>query len=150
MKSNRKQPAEPTISRCVDGQNPISRMESLRRMLLDWRRTMLKEIDELLGDRLMSENRDLVESVPDESDQALMNMERERDLSLMEMRNRQREMIDSALVRLEEGRYGRCEDCEGDISEKRLKVVPFARRCLRCQEKQELLEKIEREENQVY
>ena len=83
-------------------------------------------------------------------DQALMNAERERDLSLMEMRNRSRQMIDAALARLDEGTYGRCEDCDKEISEKRLQAVPFARRCLTCQQHHELLEKIEHEDNQVF
>ena len=31
--------------------------------------------------------------------------------------------------------YGTCEDCEGEISMKRLKAVPWALRCIPCQER---------------
>ena len=51
-------------------------------------------------------------------------------------------------MKLEEGTYGRCADCGAEITEKRLRAVPFARRCVTCQEKQEMLEKIEMEEEQ--
>ena len=39
-----------------------------------------------------------------------------------------------ALVRLEEGEYGRCIECDGPISPKRLKAVPWTDHCLVCQE----------------
>src|SRR5437764_3840469 len=84
-------------------QDPHDRLESLRKMLLEQRKTVLQEIEELLGDRRLCETRELVQSVLDEGDQASMNAERERDLSLMEMRNRGRQMIDAALARLDEG-----------------------------------------------
>jgi len=78
-----------------------------------------------------------------------LDSERAREISIMEMRNRVRQQIDEALVRLGEGNYGLCSDCGVEISEKRLKAVPFARRCVACQEKQEMLEKIEQEEDQT-
>jgi DnaK suppressor protein len=40
--------------------------------------------------------------------------------------------IDNALVKMEEGRYGRCEACGKPIPIKRLRVVPEARHCIRC------------------
>ena len=42
-----------------------------------------------------------------------------------------------ALVRLEEGEYGRCIECDGPISPKRLKAVPWTDHCLICQEVRE-------------
>lgn len=42
--------------------------------------------------------------------------------------------IDAALERLNRGEYGACEECEQQISEKRLKAVPWTRYCLGCQE----------------
>jgi DnaK suppressor protein len=75
-----------------------------------------------------------------------MDLERELGISLMEMRNRKRQLIDEALTRLSEGTYGLCAECGVEISEKRLNAVPFARLCVECQSRQELLEKIEKEE----
>ncbi|MDQ2776620.1 MAG: TraR/DksA family transcriptional regulator [Acidobacteriota bacterium] len=42
--------------------------------------------------------------------------------------------IDAALDRLNLGDYGICEECDESIPEKRLKVVPWTRYCLHCQE----------------
>lgn len=121
------------------------RKDTLRKILTARRQEVMKEIDELLGNRMSDEYQRRVDSAPDVGDQALLDTERVRDISILEMRNRMREQIDEALVKLEEGTYGRCADCKVEISEKRLRTVPFARRCVACQSKQELLEKIEME-----
>ena len=40
--------------------------------------------------------------------------------------------IKNALLRLEEGEYGYCEDCGEDIPTKRLELNPTAVRCVSC------------------
>ena len=125
------------------------RRDALRKILLDRRQEVLKEIEELIGHQLSDDAQNRIDSVPDIGDQALLDSERGRDISILEMRNRMRQNIDEALIRLDEGAYGSCSDCGVEISEKRLKAVPFARRCVACQAKEELLEKIEREEDQT-
>jgi RNA polymerase-binding transcription factor len=40
--------------------------------------------------------------------------------------------IDAALHRLEIGTYGTCDSCRQPIPAERLKLVPYARRCVRC------------------
>ncbi len=47
-------------------------------------------------------------------------------------------MIEAALRSIEDGRYGICQDCDQEISEKRLKYYPNAQRCLACQEAVEI------------
>ena len=42
-----------------------------------------------------------------------------------------------ALERLEQGIYGVCLECDGEISENRLKVKPTATLCIDCQEARE-------------
>ena len=46
------------------------------------------------------------------------------------------DQIGGALRRLAEGRYGRCERCDRPIPRERLEVLPHARFCVPCQEKQ--------------
>ena len=121
------------------------RKDTLRKILMDRRQEVMKEIEGLLGNRMSDEYQRRVDSAPDVGDQALLDTERVRDISLLEMRNKMRQQIDEALTKLEEGTYGRCADCKVEISEKRLRTVPFARRCVACQSKQELLDKIEME-----
>lgn len=42
--------------------------------------------------------------------------------------------IDDALARLDEGTYGKCARCGGEIGAQRLEVVPFTPFCRRCAE----------------
>lgn len=42
-------------------------------------------------------------------------------------------LIDSAMARMSDGTYGRCEDCELPIEIERLSATPFASRCFDCQ-----------------
>ncbi|MBY0525937.1 MAG: TraR/DksA C4-type zinc finger protein [Gemmataceae bacterium] len=39
---------------------------------------------------------------------------------------------DAALRRIDEGAYGRCENCGGDISTARLDAVPYTAYCVDC------------------
>jgi DnaK suppressor protein len=123
------------------------RQEVLHKMLLGKRQEIIREIEESLGQSLTEDQQRRLESARDVGDQALMDLERELGISLMEMRNRRRQSIDEALTRLHEGTYGICAECGVEISEKRLQAVPFAKLCVGCQSRAELLEKIEREED---
>ena len=123
------------------------RQEVLQKMLIGKRQEIIKEIEESLGQSLTEDQQRRLESARDVGDQALMDLERELGISLMEMRNRRRQSIDEALTRLHEGTYGICAECGVEISEKRLQAVPFAKLCVECQSRAELLEKIEREED---
>lgn len=60
----------------------------------------------------------------------------ERDLAI---RNVDREstllrQVKAALERFNDGTFGTCIDCESAISPKRLAAVPWATRCIQCQE----------------
>jgi DnaK suppressor protein len=123
------------------------RQEVLQKMLLGKRQEIMKEIEGSLGQSLTEDQQRRLESARDVGDQALMDLERELGISLMEMRNRRRQSIDEALTRLHEGTYGICAECGIEISEKRLQAVPFAKLCVECQSRAELLEKIEKEED---
>lgn len=47
-----------------------------------------------------------------------------------------REVAD-ALLRIEEGSYGKCMNCSKEIPKKRLEVFPSAKRCVECESKAE-------------
>ena len=122
------------------------RREALQQMLMRKRQEILKEIEGSLGQSSTEDQQRRLESAKDVGDQALMDLDRELGISLMEMRNRRRQAIDEALTRLNEGTYGICAECGIEISERRLEAVPFAKLCVECQSREELLEKIEKEE----
>lgn len=57
--------------------------------------------------------------------------------SLVDRRARELKEIDRALEDVEAGRYGICRECGEEIAQARLRVMPFAIRCVRCQASQE-------------
>lgn len=59
--------------------------------------------------------------------------DREFALSLVSTEQDALYEIDEALRRIDGGRYGLCESCEGIIESNRLRALPFARNCLGCQ-----------------
>lgn len=139
------QPQKPKLS-AREREAYERRKDALQQMLMQKRQEIMREIEGSLGQSLTEDQQRRLESARDVGDQALMDLERELGISLMEMRNRKRQLIDEALTRLSEGSYGLCAECGVEISEKRLNAVPFARLCVQCQSRQELLEKIEKEE----
>ncbi len=62
-----------------------------------------------------------------------------RDLMIGMIENKEAELvdIDRALEKIDEGTYGKCENCEADIPRKRLKALPFARLCIGCKQREE-------------
>ncbi len=68
--------------------------------------------------------------------------ERDRELGLL-LGDREREKIhsiDEALLRIDEGDYGTCEECDEDIPLGRLKAMPFTRHCVKCKSDLEKLQ----------
>jgi DnaK suppressor protein len=63
----------------------------------------------------------------------------------MQMKSETLKKIDAAILRLEQGSYGRCQECDQEISEARLRALPFAVLCLDCQEQAEDRVRYERE-----
>jgi RNA polymerase-binding transcription factor DksA len=45
--------------------------------------------------------------------------------------------IQDALDRIEQGTFGRCEACGGNINRDRLRALPQSRYCIRCAEEVE-------------
>lgn len=57
------------------------------------------------------------------------------NLALEDNLEKQLRDVDDALENIEKGTYGRCENCQGEISLERLKAYPAAKKCLDCSEK---------------
>ena len=60
------------------------------------------------------------------------NFEQEFTLSLMESDAGTLEKIEAALERVEDGTYGRCEECGAKIPKTRLNAIPYATMCVKC------------------
>jgi DnaK suppressor protein len=72
--------------------------------------------------------------VTDPEEQSVNDFVQDVDLALMQMKSETLKKIDQALLRLEEGTYGVCQECEKEIAPARLRALPFAALCRDCQE----------------
>ena len=78
-----------------------------------------------------------VTQVKDDEERSMEDFVLGMDFALMEMESETLRKIDEALLRLDEGSYGVCSECDESISEMRLKALPFASLCRGCQEQAE-------------
>ncbi len=122
------------------------RPEVLRTLLIGRRTTLQREIDHLIAQHRDSHT-DYRDKVLDMEDMSMRDATGAQQIALLEARTQERVQLDEALRRLDDGTYGICEDCEAPISPGRLRALPFAKRCITCQEQFELFENIVRRED---
>jgi len=65
------------------------------------------------------------------------NFDQEFTLSLMETEEDTLAQIEAALERIEDGVYGKCDECGGPIKKSRLNIIPYAALCIKCAEASE-------------
>ena len=77
------------------------------------------------------------EGAQDIADKASSSYTKEFLFSLSNTERDMLQQVDAALHRLDDHRFGFCVVCEDEMDRKRLEAVPWAKRCISCQEKQE-------------
>jgi RNA polymerase-binding transcription factor DksA len=65
------------------------------------------------------------------------NFEQEMSLNLLQNEEQVLDEIAAALDRINQGTFGRCEECDTEIPKARLQAVPYARYCVECARKLE-------------
>ena len=73
----------------------------------------------------------------DSDDVSHREADREMDMALGDLEIGELGAVSAALRRLQEGRYGLCADCGEVIAFDRLKVEPWALRCIGCEARRE-------------
>jgi DnaK suppressor protein len=71
------------------------------------------------------------------ADTATETYDRELDYTLEENSEHVLAEIDAALVRIDDGTYGTCTNCQKQIPEERLEALPWATLCIDCQRDRE-------------
>ncbi|RJP21059.1 MAG: TraR/DksA family transcriptional regulator [Deltaproteobacteria bacterium] len=117
-------------------------MKTIKDMLLKMRVELVQEI----ARRSKATTEAGAQDIGDILDSVSEERTRELDMILTDREKRKLLQIDDALDRIEENTYGQCEECGVKIPRPRLKVLPFAKYCVECQEKTEREEKYTREE----
>jgi DnaK suppressor protein len=77
------------------------------------------------------------EGAQDIADKAASSYTKEFLFSLSNNERDVLQLVEEALVRVGSDDFGVCVVCEDEMDRKRLEAVPWAKRCLTCQEKQE-------------
>ena len=119
-----------------------------KKELKDFKKLILKRKDEILDDIKHISDDTLKKSQKEASgdisgysyhmaDVATDTYDREFSLGLASNERKLLYELDDALKKIEEGVFGICEDCKVLIAKSRLKAVPQARLCVKCQEKKE-------------
>jgi DnaK suppressor protein len=119
-----------------------SRYNELRKMLEDRRRELMNEVQGKMRDVRSAEGKE--REVLDQGESSEVDIQEDIEFALIQMKSETLNKIDAALRRLEEGTYGNCFECGDEISEARLRALPFAVRCIECEEARESAEQRER------
>jgi DnaK suppressor protein len=110
-----------------------TRNADLKQMLSERRREMQDEVQR----RIRDGRTDRPKEVRDVLEHSDADIRGDIEFSLLQMRAETLSRIDEALVRLAAGKYGSCFECDGEISEQRLRALPFAVRCQSCEKRRE-------------
>ena len=109
------------------------RHDALREMLLERRRALSAEVHGRVRDKRTGD----MEPGRDNLEVSDADIQGDLALSLLVMRSEALSRLDEAVRRLETGGYGTCVECASAIAEARLRVLPFAIRCIACEETRE-------------
>jgi len=119
-----------------------------RKELSEFKKIVLKRKEEVLDDIKHISEDTLKKSQKEASgdisgytyhmaDVATDNYDREFSLGLASNERKVIYELDDALKKIEDGTFGICEDCKSLIAKNRIKAVPNARLCVKCQQKRE-------------
>ncbi len=113
------------------------RLTRLSELLLTEKRHLWGEVRRELFTSIGEELHSQYELPQDAGEQGLMDLLEDVGLVVTDIRRQELTRMDEALRRLREGTYGICEECGTEIDEARLRVAPYAGRCIDCQKRLE-------------
>lgn len=116
-------------------------LDQYKKVLLNLRERVSSEVGNLTKDYLRKSSKDSSGDISGHpfhmADAASGAFDTEFNLGLASNEQKTVYEIDQALIRLKDGTYGICEDCQKPIGKNRLKAVPFAKYCVKHQESHE-------------
>ena len=107
-----------------------------REKLLALRASLLGDMTQMEGDALKDHCK--TTSIPTDMEElGSDNAEQELTLDLLGSDKDILDQIEAAIQRIEDGGYGRCEECGEQILKTRLDAIPYAAECVRCASQQQ-------------
>lgn len=129
------------ITRKITKKLTKKELQDFGKLILKTKEKVLDEIKHISEDTLKKSQKDAAGDISGYTyhmaDVASDTYDREFSLGLASNERQSLYELDDAIKKIEEGTFGICEECKSLISKTRLKAVPFARFCLKCQEKKE-------------
>jgi DnaK suppressor protein len=124
------------------------RYVELKKILEERRREILSEVQEKMRDVRAVGASGEGQGVLDAAETSEADIQDDIELALIQMKSETLHKIEEALARLDEQTYGYCFECGDEISERRLRALPFAVRCKDCEEAREIAQQRERQLSQ--
>ncbi len=115
-----------------------ARFDELRRMLGARRDEIAGAVQHKIRDVRADATQAGGHRLSDTSGMPEADIQEDIEFALLQMKTETLTKINAALGRLEEGTYGYCYECGEEIAGQRLRALPFAERCLDCEEVHEL------------
>jgi DnaK suppressor protein len=116
-------------------------LSEYKKLILKRKEEVLDDIQHISEDTLKKSQKDASGDISGYTyhmaDVATDTYDREFSLGLASNGREMLYGLDDAIKRIEEGTFGICEECKVVITKSRLKAVPWARYCVKCQEKKE-------------
>jgi len=110
----------------------VNRRQDLKTVLANRRRDLMTDVRTKIRDaRIEGANECVVRDDVETSDASIQE---EIGFALIGMKSETLRLIDIAIRRMDDGSYGRCLECGANISERRLRALPFAARCRDCED----------------
>jgi DnaK suppressor protein len=119
-----------------------SRYRELKKMLQDRRRELMSEVQGRIRDVRSDVGKE--RDVLDQGESSEVDIQEDIEFALIQMKSETLNKVNEALRRLEEGTYGNCFECGDEVSEARLRALPFAVRCKDCEQERETAAQRER------
>lgn len=116
-------------------------LAEFKKIILKRKEEVLDEIKHISEDTLKKSQKDASGDISGYTyhmaDVATDTYDREFSLGLASNEREALYELDDALKKIDEGAFGICEGCKSLISKVRLRAVPYARLCVKCQQKKE-------------
>jgi DnaK suppressor protein len=114
-------------------------LETYRQVLQSLRQRLTGDVSHLANEALRATGGEASGSLSNAplhmADLGTDNFEQEFTLTLMQNQEQALTEIADALERINQGTFGRCEECHGAIPKARLQALPYTRHCVACARK---------------
>ncbi len=148
-KANVKQTAKKAVRRKIVKKKPLpyqrekneeymnsAQLEHFRQILLDWKRELIEGVEQTV-----MHMKEEASNFADPADRATQEEEFGLELRTRDRERKLLKKINAALLRIEDGSYGYCEETGEEIGIRRLEARPVATLCLEAQQRREMAKK---------